>query len=148
MSLAENKGIIRRYMDALDSGNAKTAADCWADKPVNHGREYKHEDIEKLHEDLLKVYEHWTVHEIVAEGDWVVCRVTAGGHHKARPAIPFDSGIHSLTEPDGRPFSFQHIHMFRIVDGKIKEHWANRDDLGAAKQLGLELIKRVDEARK
>ncbi len=29
--------------------------------------------------------------------------------------------------------------LFRIVDGKIMEHWANRDDLGIAKQIGLGL---------
>jgi len=27
-------------------------------------------------------------------------------------------------------------HWFRVDDGKIIEHWANRDDLGMAKQLG------------
>jgi hypothetical protein len=27
-------------------------------------------------------------------------------------------------------------HWFRIEDGKVIEHWANRDDLGQAKQLG------------
>ena len=27
-------------------------------------------------------------------------------------------------------------HWFRIEDGKIIEHWANRDDLGMARQLG------------
>jgi predicted ester cyclase len=41
--------------------------------------------------------------------------------------------------PEGRTFVFKHIHLFRLVDGKIKEHLANRDDLGAAMQLGLEL---------
>ncbi|MDE1853287.1 MAG: ester cyclase [Thaumarchaeota archaeon] len=35
--------------------------------------------------------------------------------------------------------SVQHIHLFRVVDGKIVEHWANRDDLGAARQVGREL---------
>ena len=27
-------------------------------------------------------------------------------------------------------------HWFRIQDGKVIEHWAVRDDLGQAKQLG------------
>lgn len=27
-------------------------------------------------------------------------------------------------------------HWFRVVDGLIVEHWANRDDLGTARQLG------------
>jgi hypothetical protein len=27
-------------------------------------------------------------------------------------------------------------HWFRLADGRIIEHWANRDDLGMARQLG------------
>ena len=74
------------------------------------------------------------------DGDWVVCRMIVHGRHKIEPSIPFDGGIYNITEPDGRPFRTQHIHMYRIDKGKIKEHWANRDDLGAARQLGLELV--------
>ena len=32
-----------------------------------------------------------------------------------------------------REFAVQHIHIFRVSDGRIAEHWACRDDLG---QLG------------
>ena len=37
----------------------------------------------------------------------------------------------------GRGFSVQHIHVFRVADGKLLEHWANRDDLRMVAQLGL-----------
>jgi len=142
LTTEERKEIVRLYFEVMNSGDVGASAAFWADRPINHGREYSHDDVQKLHESVLQIYERWTLHEVVSEGEWVVCRVTAQGRHKAKPPIPFDSGIFLLTEPDGRPFSFQHIHMFRIVDGKIKEHWANRDDLGAARQLGLELTPR------
>jgi predicted ester cyclase len=29
------------------------------------------------------------------------------------------------------------VHIFRVRDGKIVEHWAVRDDLGLMKQLGV-----------
>jgi hypothetical protein len=35
----------------------------------------------------------------------------------------------------GRTCAVTQSHWFRIEDGKIIEHWANRDDLGMAKQL-------------
>ena len=30
----------------------------------------------------------------------------------------------------------RYLHWFRVADGKVIEHWANRDDLGTAMQLG------------
>jgi predicted ester cyclase len=144
MANEENKEVIRRYWDVLNSRDAKGATTFWAADATNHGMKRTREQVQLLHESLLQVYEHLTIHEMVSEGEWVACRLTAQGRHRAQPTIPFDSGIYLLTKPDGRPFSFQHMHMFRVVDGKIKEHWANRDDVGAAKQLGLEL-KPVDK---
>jgi predicted ester cyclase len=34
-------------------------------------------------------------------------------------------------------FEVQHIHMYQLRNGKIVEHFANRDDLGMMQQLGL-----------
>jgi predicted ester cyclase len=39
--------------------------------------------------------------------------------------------------PTGRRFEIEAIHLYRIQDGKVAEHWAKRDDLGLARQLGL-----------
>jgi len=36
----------------------------------------------------------------------------------------------------GRTFASTQTHWFRVADGKVIEHWANRDDLGTATQLG------------
>jgi hypothetical protein len=36
----------------------------------------------------------------------------------------------------GRTFAITQTHWFRISDGQVLEHWANRDDLGMATQLG------------
>lgn len=139
MTTEQNKEVIRRFYDAMNSGDAKAAASFWNANPINHGRQVETKAMESLFEIAVQVHEHVTIHEMVAEGDWVACRLTVLGRHKIQPPVPLDGGIYLLSEPDGRSFSFQHIHMFMIVDGKIKEHWANRDDLGAARQLGLEL---------
>jgi hypothetical protein len=61
------------------------------------------------------------------------------GEHSAQPSVPVGSGIYNMTPPLGQRYTIQHLHLFKIVDGQIVEHWANRDDLGAARQLGLEL---------
>ena len=36
----------------------------------------------------------------------------------------------------GKTFAATQSHWFRLADGKIIEHWANRDDLAMAQQLG------------
>ena len=38
--------------------------------------------------------------------------------------------------PTGKTFAATQSHWFRLADGKIIEHWANRDDLAMAQQLG------------
>lgn len=39
----------------------------------------------------------------------------------------------TIPEPAG--FSVEHIHIYRIVDGRLVEHWVVRDDLTMLHQL-------------
>ncbi len=39
--------------------------------------------------------------------------------------------------PTGKPITVTAIVIDRIVNGRIVEHWAGRDDLGLLQQLGL-----------
>ena len=39
--------------------------------------------------------------------------------------------------PTGERVAVQQSHWFRVVDGKVAEHWAVRDDLGMLQQLGV-----------
>jgi hypothetical protein len=59
------------------------------------------------------------------------------GHHDA-PWIVYtpDGEVDSVFPPTHRPFAMTQSHWFRTEDGRIVEHWANRDDLGMARQLG------------
>ena len=53
-------------------------------------------------------------------------QVTSRQHHGEAPGA-------GLLAPPGRVVG---PHWFRIEDDQIIEHWANRDDLGTARQLG------------
>jgi hypothetical protein len=57
--------------------------------------------------------------------------------HTAPWVVYTDAGdIDTVFPPTGRTFSATQSHWFRLEHGLIAEHWANRDDLGMAKQLG------------
>jgi steroid delta-isomerase-like uncharacterized protein len=71
---------------------------------------------------------HFTIEDLVAEGDTVAGRATMSGTHLG----PFQ-GI----APTGRSFQQAHMHFVRFRDGKAIEHRAVRDDLGMMRQLGV-----------
>jgi predicted ester cyclase len=77
------------------------------------------------------------VHDVVVAGDLVVIHNTMSGRHHG-PFIEYnaDGNIATVFPPTGRTFASKQTHWFRIADGKVIEHWANRDDIGTAKQLG------------
>ena len=91
-----------------------------------NGCEGMRQTIEWLHAAFADL--HLAVDDVIAEHDKVVARVTMTGHH---------TGQLMGMPATGRSFSVQHIHIFRVADGKLVEHWANRNDLGLISQLGL-----------
>jgi predicted ester cyclase len=74
---------------------------------------------------------HFTPVQVLADGDWVIRRARWTGTFLAPFAFVGLDGV----EPTGRSFDVDHVHAFRLVDGKIAEHWAVRDDLTMHKQL-------------
>jgi len=68
--------------------------------------------------------------DVIAEADKVVIRARVNGRQVGAFAF---AGV-PVT---GREFSVEHTHIVRILDGKVVEHWANRDDAGMLRQLGL-----------
>ena len=139
MSLEQNKALVRRQFELLSVGDVQGAANLWAPESLNHGRATSPHDMAKVYESLRSLHEEHTLHEMIAEGDWVAVRTTCRGVHSAKPELPVNGGMFEGLTPNDRSYTVQHIHMFRVVDGKLAEHWANRDDLGAARQIGLEL---------
>jgi predicted ester cyclase len=48
-----------------------------------------------------------------------------------------NGGLLVGVPPSGKHFQVHHIHMYRIINNKITDHYANRDDIGMMQQLGL-----------
>ncbi len=80
---------------------------------------------------------HYDIHHAVTNGELVAVNSTMNGRHVAAWAAYRDDGrIDTVFPPTDKTFAMTQSHWFRIEDGMIREHWANRDDLGTAKQLG------------
>ena len=47
----------------------------------------------------------------------------------------------------GRAFEIEAIHLYRIENGHVAEHWAKRDDVGLAKQIGCSSNTRMARRR-
>ena len=69
-----------------------------------------------------------TVEDLLADGDKVVARVSIRGTHQ---------GALRAVSPTGKPFTGMAINIFRIVNGKMVEHWGLADRLGTLQQLGV-----------
>jgi predicted ester cyclase len=79
----------------------------------------------------------WEIHEAVQDGDLVVVHATMSGRQTG-PFVAYgpDAAVTAVFPPLGRRFAVTQTHWFRMRDGKVAEHWANRDDLGMGQQLG------------
>jgi steroid delta-isomerase-like uncharacterized protein len=71
---------------------------------------------------------HFTVEDLIAEGDKVVGRWTFRGTHR---------GDFMGIPPTGKKVSIMGIAIYRIARGKIAEAWVAWDAMGLMHQLGV-----------
>src|SRR5262245_39255971 len=126
--------VVRRFYEGWNNG-AIDFADLVADAIVNHQPEAEPEQGRQRFEDAVGGVmravpdSHWTVSDLLADGDRVAARTIWTGTYHA----PEFRGV---TVPAPARFSVEHIHIYRISDGKMIEHWVVRDDLTMLRQLG------------
>ena len=67
---------------------------------------------------------------LIADGDLVAQHVTVHGTHRGS-TMPLLADV----PVSGRPMAWTFIHIWRINNGVIAEHWACRDDMSLLEQL-------------
>lgn len=70
---------------------------------------------------------HFEIQEVIAAKEQVVVRAVMTGKQ---------TGPFMQVAPTGKSISSEQVHIFRLVDGKVTEHRARRDDLGMLLQIG------------
>ncbi len=69
-------------------------------------------------------------HQLIGDGDTVAQHLTLHGTHR-ESTMPLLADV----PPSGRPIAWTFIHIWRVADGMIVEHWACRDDMGLLDQV-------------
>lgn len=134
MSPDENMALGRRIVDALNTGNL-TAIDevfdaGYVDRTPNPGTT---PDREGFKQGLTKFRAafpdfRYTIEDEIVVGDKLVHRLTARGTQK---------GEFQGVPATGKYASWSEIHIGRVANGKVVEHWGQGDQLGMMQQLGL-----------
>ena len=134
MTSEANKALVRRYYgEVMDGGRLELLPELVAPGFRNHGPSGQVGGPEGLARLIggfraalpdLRV----TVEQIVAEGDLVSTRWRARGTHR---------GTLLGIPATGKALEVTATVVDRIADGRIVERWANQDDLGLLRQLGL-----------
>lgn len=70
---------------------------------------------------------HFAIDDEIADADRVAVRLTASG--TATGAFP------GAAEAAGHSYSIEEIHIFRLRDGRVVEHWHQYDAMGQQRQL-------------
>jgi predicted ester cyclase len=127
------KDVVEELFRRQQDGDDTVLDDLVAADLVNHaagpqGRDGLKQILQTIDGDLGPV----TVeqHHLVGDGDLVAQHLTLRGHHRAS-TMPLLAG----ATPSGQPVTWTFIHLWRVADGVIVEHWACRDDLGLLEQL-------------
>lgn len=135
----ENQEIVRLCHEQLNNGNFEAALKLIAEGATNHGMKVGKAGYKMVWDDIYRTFPdcRFETEEIVEAGDSVIVRTKVRGTHLGTGEIPVNGGMLVGVEPTGKSFEVQHIHWYKLRDGQICEHYANRDDLAMMQQLGL-----------
>ena len=140
MSAKENKALVRRFIKELNKGKAAAMAvidELYATDWVGHsgmGRDmYGIKDNKQYTSEFFSAFPdlHFTIDDIVVEGDRATVRWTSTGTHK---------GEFMGVPPTNKKWTISLITISRIAGGKIVEDHGQYDALGLMRQLGLKEI--------
>ena len=132
-TLERNKALVRRFIDEIFLEGDFGAVDelltedftphTWGD--MKPGRDGLKAAITRVSAGLSDA--RMTIYDIIAEGDRVAVRLTSSAKQ---------TGEFMGMPPSGKRYEIGEIHIFRLRDGRVAEHWHQADFMGMMRQLG------------
>jgi predicted ester cyclase len=130
-SITTNLQLARGLLEAVDRGDQSALPALVHPSHRDHGGQLENTGVEGVIDTVRWLHETYddmsnTPEDLIATEDRVVARV----RFHATPKAAFGG-----VEPNGQPIDIEHIHIWRVADGKLAEHWMVRDDLAAMRQM-------------
>lgn len=134
MLAEQNKAIVLQFYKAFDDRKMEQALDLLAPNFVAHlagvPQPLDGEGFKQFGMSFYSAFSqgHHRFDEVIVAGDRVVtCGTFTATHLGDFQGLP----------PTGKPISLSIMHIDRVEDGKIVEHWGQGDALGLMQQLGI-----------
>ena|ERR1700682_4762319 len=132
----QNKALAARIpLEAFNQGKLEVIDELISDDSIDHGTlppgiPPGKEGLKALVKTLRSAFPdlNITIDLQVAEGDLVVAHATTTGTMK---------GEFLGMPPSGKTATWEAIHITRVKDGMIVEHWAVQDNMAMLQQLGF-----------
>jgi predicted ester cyclase len=127
------RAAVEELLRRQQEGTELDLDDLVAADMVNHaagpqGRDGLLSILGSIHRDLGPLtYEQ---RHLIGDDQLVAQHLTVHGTHRDS-TMPLLAGVAA----SGRPIAWDFIHIWRVSDGIIVEHWACRDDMGLLEQL-------------
>ena len=132
-TIEQNKAIATRFVEEIFvRGSFEAVDELLADDFVGHtwpstgdGRADLKRAIERVSKGLADP--EFLIDDMIAEGDRVAVRLTASATQ---------AGEFMGMPGSGKRYTIGEIHIFRMRDGRVVEHWHQFDQLAMMRQLG------------
>ncbi|MCW1968866.1 MAG: ester cyclase [Anaerolineae bacterium] len=130
----EYKTLVQRLMkDDITNGDESVADAIIASDFYDHTNPPGMREGIEGHKAVVRLFRHsfadmqWEIEDMLVDENKVIIRTRMHGTH---------TGEFFGVAATGKHVSVSGIHVLRIANGKIAEHWGNNDDLGMMRQLG------------
>ncbi len=132
-TLEHNKAVVRRFIDEIFlKGDFGAVDQLLTDDFIPHtwgamsgGKDELKQAIERVSAGISDA--SMTIEDVIAEEDRVAVRLTSSATH---------TGEFMGMPASGKRYEIGEIHIFRLRDGRVSEHWHQADFMGMMKQLG------------
>jgi predicted ester cyclase len=134
MPREQNEALVRRHEELISQHDLEAAfaelSPNFLDHAVPPGMPGGIEAAKQFFTMVIHAFPdlHMTVEDRVAEGDRVVTRLIVRGTHK---------GTFMGVAPTEKHAQWGIINIYRVMDGKIIEHWSETDEMALMQQLGV-----------